>query len=71
MKSNNANRWFLLAGCLGVVSVISWVVFGLYVSRLSSDGVGIGLNAVIAIAFTIAAIGFFNQWRKGKDKADE
>jgi hypothetical protein len=61
----------MAAACMGVASIISWVDFGLYVSRLESDGVGIGLNAVIALAFTFAAAGFYIQWNKVKRKSEE
>jgi len=63
--------WLLVAICLGIGSIISWVDFGLYVSRLPGDGVGIGLSAAMAVAFTIAAIGFYIQWNKVKRKPDE
>lgn len=56
---------------MSVASVIAWVDFGLYVSRLESDGVGIGLNAVIALAFTFAAVGFYIQWNKIRRKPEE
>lgn len=65
MKSNKASGWLLATVCLSIGAIISWVDFGLYVSRLR-DSVGIGLSAVMAIAFTIAAIGFYIQWNKVK-----
>jgi len=71
LKSNNSNGWLMAAACMGVASIIAWVDFGLYVSRLESDGVGIGLNAVIAFAFTFAAVGFYIQWNKAKRKPEE
>jgi len=71
LKSNNSSGWLLAAVCLSVASIISWVDFGLYDSRLPSDGVGIGLNVVIALAFTFAAAGFYVQWNKIKRKPEE
>ena len=71
MRSNKLNGWLLAAACLGVASVIAWVDFGLYVSRVEGDGVGIGLNAVIALVFTFAAAGFYMQWRKIRNKSEE
>lgn len=71
MKSNKSSGWLLAAACLGVASIISWVDFGLYVSRLPSDGVGIGLNVVMALAFTFAAMGFYIQWNKIRRKPEE
>jgi hypothetical protein len=56
---------------MGVASVIAWVDFGLYVSRLPGDGVGIGLTVVIALAFTFAAAGFYIQWNKIRRKPEE
>jgi len=70
VNSNNSSGWLLVAVCLGIGAVISWVDFGLYVSRLK-DGVGIGLTAAMAVAFTIAAIGFYIQWNKVKRKPEE
>ncbi|MFA5056065.1 MAG: hypothetical protein WC562_07845 [Dehalococcoidia bacterium] len=70
MKSNKASGWLLATVCLGIGAIISWVDFGLYVSRLN-DGVGIGLSAAMALAFTIAAIGFYIQWNKVKRTPDE
>ena len=70
MKSNSSNGWLLAAVALGVASIIAWVDFGLYVSRLPSDGVGIGLNAVAAVVFTFAAAGFYIQWNKAKRKSE-
>jgi len=61
----------MAAACMGVASIIAWVDFGLYVSRLESDGVGIGLNAVIAVVFTFAAVGFYIQWNKIRRKPEE
>lgn len=69
MKSNKASGWLLATVCLGVGAIISWLDFGIYFSR-SEDGVGIALTAVTAIAFTIAAIGFFIQWSKLKRTPD-
>jgi hypothetical protein len=69
LKSNKSG-WLLAAVVLGVASIIAWVDFGLYVSRLPGDGVGIGLNAVIALAFTFAAVGFYIQWNKAKRKPE-
>ena len=70
MKSNSSNGWLLAAVALGVASIIAWVDFGLYVSRLPGDGVGIGLNAVAAVVFTFAAAGFYIQWNKAKRKSE-
>ena len=70
MKSNKSNGWLLAAVCLSVASVIAWVDFGLYVSRLPSDGVGIGLNAVAAVAFTFAMAGFYIQWNKRRKEVE-
>jgi phosphatidylserine synthase len=69
LKSNKSG-WLLAAVCLSVASVISWVDFGLYVSNLD-DNLGIGLSAVIALAFTFAAAGFYMQWNKTKRKSEE
>ena len=71
MKSNKSNGWLLAVVCMCVASVIAWVDFGLYISRLSSDGVGIALNAVIALIFTFAAAGFYTQWRKTRNTPEE
>jgi hypothetical protein len=71
LKSNKSSGWLLAAVTLSVASIISWVDFGLYVSRLPGDGVGIGLNAVIAVAFTFAAAGFYIQWNKIRRKPEE
>ena len=71
MKSNKSSGWLLAAITLSVASVIAWVDFGLYVSRLESDGVGIGLNAVIALAFTFATAGLYIQWHKTRGKSEE
>jgi MFS superfamily sulfate permease-like transporter len=70
LKSNKSG-WLLAAITLSVASVIAWVDFGLYVSRLPGDGVGIGLNAVIALAFTFAAVGFYIQWNKIRRKPED
>ena len=70
MKSNKSNGWLLAAVSLSLASIIAWVDFGLYVSRLPGDGVGIGLNAVAAVAFTVAAVGFYIQWNKMRRKAE-
>ncbi len=70
MKSNKSNGWLLAAVSLSLASIIAWVDFGLYVSRLPGDGVGIGLNAVAAVAFTFAAVGFYIQWNKMRRKAE-
>ena len=70
MKSNNSNGWLIAALCLGAASIIAWVDFGIYVSRLD-DAVGIGLNAVIAVAFTIAAAGFFLKWSKTRNESQK
>lgn len=70
MKSNKSG-WFLAAVCMSVASVIAWVDFGLYISRLSNDGVGIALNAVIAVAFTFTAVGFYIQWNKVRHKSED
>ena len=70
MQSNKWNGWLLAAVCLSIAAVIAWVDFGLYVSRLPGDGVGIGLNAVAAVAFTFAAVGFYIQWNKMRRKAE-
>ena len=69
MNSNKASGWLLVTVCLGIGAIISWLDFGIYFSR-SEDGVGIALTAVTAIAFTIAAIGFFIQWNKVKRTPD-
>lgn len=61
----------MAAVCLSIASVIAWVDFGLYVSRLSSDGVGIALNAVIAVVFTFTAASFYIQWNKIRRKPEE
>jgi hypothetical protein len=71
LKSNNSNGWLMAAACMGVASIIAWVDFGLYVSRLPGNGVGIGLNAVAAIAFTFVAVGFYLQWNKVRRKPEE
>jgi hypothetical protein len=70
LKSTKSG-WLLAAICLSVASIISWVDFGLYVSRLPGNGVGIGLNAVAAIAFTFVAVGFYLQWNKVRRKPEE
>ena len=70
MKSNKASGWLWATVCLGIGAIISWLDFGLYFTR-SEDGVGIALSAVTAIAFTIAAIGFYIQWDKVKRKPEE
>jgi len=70
LKSNKSG-WLLAAVTLSVASIISWVDFGLYVSRLPGDGVGIGLNAVIALIFTFAAAGFYIQWNKVRHKSED
>jgi hypothetical protein len=70
LKSNKSSGWLLAAVSLSLASVIAWVDFGLYVSRLPGDGVGIGLNAVAAVAFTFAAAGFYIQWNKSKRKSE-
>jgi len=70
LKSNKSNGWLLAAVSLSLASIIAWVDFGLYVSRLPGDGVGIGLNAVAAVAFTFAAVGFYIQWNKMRRKAE-
>jgi drug/metabolite transporter (DMT)-like permease len=70
LKSNKSS-WLLAAVCMCVASVIAWVDFGLYVSRLSSDGAGIALNAVIALIFTFTAAGFYIQWRKIRNTPEE
>ena len=70
MKSNKTG-WLLVAVCLSVASIIAWVDFGLYVSHVHSDSVGIGLNAVIAFAFTFAAAGLYIQWHKTRGKSEE
>ncbi len=69
MKSNKSG-WLLAAVCLSVASVIAWVDFGLYVSHVEGDGVGIGLNAVIALAFTFVAAGFYIQWNKRRKEEE-
>jgi len=61
----------LAAACLGVASVIAWVDFGLYVSRLPSDSVGIVLNLVIALVFTFAAAVFYIKWHKTRNTPEE
>lgn len=71
MSSNNANGWLLVAGCLSAASVIAWVDFGLYISHLPEDGMGIALNAVIAIVFTFMAAGFYVQWNKRRRKPEK
>jgi hypothetical protein len=70
LKSNKLNGWLLAAVSLGLASIIAWVDFGLYVSRLPGDGVGIGLNAFAALAFSFAAVGFYIQWNKAKRKPE-
>jgi hypothetical protein len=70
LKSNSSNGWLLAAGCLGVASIIAWVDFGLYISRLPRDGVGIALNIVTAVAFTFAAAGFYIQWNKRRKNVE-
>lgn len=70
MKSSNAKGWLLVAVCLTVASIISWVDFGLYISRLK-DSVGIGLSAAMALAFTIAAAGFYIEFNKRRNKLED
>jgi hypothetical protein len=70
LKSNKSG-WLLAAVCLSVASVIAWVDFGLYISHVEGDGVGIGLNAVIALAFTFATAGLYIQWHKARGKSEE
>jgi len=71
LKSNKSVGWLLAAVSLSIASIIAWVDFGLYVSRLPGDGMGIALNAVAAIAFTFAAAGFYIQWNKARRKPDD
>jgi len=71
LKSNKLNGWLLAAVSLSLASIIAWVDFGLYVSRLPGDGVGIGLNAVAALAFTFAAVGFYIKRNKTRSKSEE
>jgi hypothetical protein len=54
-----------------VVAIFSWVDFGLYLSKSSHNGVGIGLYAAAAVLFTIAAIGFYIQWNKVRRNPEE
>jgi hypothetical protein len=71
LKSNKSNGWLLAAVSLSIASIIAWVDFGLYVSRVHGDGGGIGLNAVAAVAFTVATGGFYIQWNKMRRKPED
>ena len=68
MKGSKPKNWLIGAVALAVACVLQVIALLRYVRRLPDDTVGIVIYAVTLVAFALAAIGFFVQWKKEKRK---
>jgi len=64
-KSSNSLVISIAATIACVLQVIALLR---YVRRLPDDSVGIAIYSVTLVAFALAALGFFHQWKKEKRK---
>ena len=64
-KSTNL---LITAICFTIAFILEGIGLIRYLSRLPDDWVGIGLYIAVIVGFTVAATGFFIQWKKEKHK---
>ena len=67
---DRASGWLIAAVSCGVVAIVSWVDFGLYLNESAHSGKGVGLYAAAAVLFTVAAVGFLVQWNKRRKETE-
>jgi len=68
MEKSKSKGWFLGAVALIIACILQIIGLSRYVGRLPEDWVGIVIYTVTVVAFGLAAIGFFIQWKKEKQK---
>lgn len=66
MKQSRPKRLLIIAIASAIACVLQIVALTRYVRRLPDDWVGIVIYTVTVVAFALAALGFFVQWKKGK-----
>jgi len=68
MKIDKIKRLLILAISAAIACILQVIGLVLYLGRLPDDRVGIGIYSSTIIAFAIAALGFFIQWRQQRSK---